>query len=482
MILFSLKLNKINLPVPRMFSAFDKKMIEELHFKVLGYNNNIYEYNCKIREILSKINETMLRINEIHNKYDPYPRVDQKTPNVVEQKTPNVIEQKTPDEVEQKTPDVIEQKTPDVIEQKTPNVVEQKTPNKDKQKTPDVIEQKTPDVIEQKTPDVIEQKTPDVIDQKTPDVIEQKTPDVIDQKTPDVIEQKIPDEVEQKTHNEVNQKNPDVEGITEKLCTYITKLGKKCSKTLNIQEHIKSGLCLKHIIYKKKSILQLNKRNIHIVKSISDLLNIRKPYNIVIDYETTGLGYDERGRNLDNIKVMQIGIIAFNDEEEYHYSDYIYPYYKEQELTESAIEIHGITYEFVKNKGIIMDYNFKSALLSIVLNASKVIGYNINGFDSKITYRLLNRSEQVVNKIYPKKNKEGKQIINKNNCSYDVMQVCKKIFSLPNNKLDTVKKYVLNKINSPDTFKAHDALEDCKATLMIYDYIVSPNSPRVIKN
>lgn len=165
---------------------------------------------------------------------------------------------------------------------------------------------------------------------------------------------------------------------------------------------------------------------------------------IIIDTETTGL--DEE---LNNDEIIQLSII--DDSEKVLFNEYFKPIIDHESI---ATNIHGITLEMLEDKSSILDYS--NEIQKILSDAEIIIGYNpdfdisfLRKYGFKINAKVIDVSENYYNqKEIEYFDREEKEIV------YDTKTYTK---SLAN----ACKDLGYN-------FKAHDSLEDCKATLFLY--------------
>ncbi len=149
---------------------------------------------------------------------------------------------------------------------------------------------------------------------------------------------------------------------------------------------------------------------------------------IVIDLETTGLdiGKDE---------ILQISIIDGN------YNTLMNEYCKPETIQEwkEAEAVHGITCEMVKDKLPFKDY--MQQVQDLINGSDRIVGYNGKGFDLQLLARY------GINIDYSK--------------VYDLMLEVDNVYH---------KRFKLTELADfyAYEFKAHDSLEDAKATLYCY--------------
>lgn len=153
---------------------------------------------------------------------------------------------------------------------------------------------------------------------------------------------------------------------------------------------------------------------------------------IVIDIETTGL---------DTLKdeILQVSIIDGKGE------TLLNEYCKPDNITEwkEAERIHGITSDMVRNKKSFTEY--VEEINSIISTVDRIVVYNGLGFDIPILIRYGVEIERGSSKVY------------------DLMIETAEIL-----RLDTFYKLTALAEHYGYEFKAHDSLEDCKATLYCY--------------
>ena len=151
------------------------------------------------------------------------------------------------------------------------------------------------------------------------------------------------------------------------------------------------------------------------------------PNAIVIDIETTGIDRDTED-------ILQLSIISIKGD--VLFNDYFSPLFR---MTwEEAQAMHGITPSMVRGKGLFVSR--LPEIQAIFDKADLVIGYNSISFDMPF---LASKGVSFIKKP-----------------SFDVMKTVSAITGKRYFKLTTLAdKYGY-------TFKAHDSLEDCRATLM----------------
>ncbi len=149
---------------------------------------------------------------------------------------------------------------------------------------------------------------------------------------------------------------------------------------------------------------------------------------IVIDLETTGL-------DITKDEVLQISIIDEN------YNTLINEYCKPEHITswKEAEAIHGITPEMVKDK--LSFFHYVNKVQEFISKAEKVVVYNGLDFDLKILQKYGIRIDYTKN--------------------YDLMLEVDKVYRKWFKLVELAKYYGYK-------FKAHDSLEDVKATLYCY--------------
>lgn len=164
---------------------------------------------------------------------------------------------------------------------------------------------------------------------------------------------------------------------------------------------------------------------------------------ICLDTETTGLDYDD--------EILQLSIANINGD--ILFNELIKP--KAHTTWLEAQEIHGIDPEMVKDKKYLLDY--KNEIENIINNADLIIGYNLD-FDLS----MLKTNDIDITNI--KK-------------TYDVMLTFAEIYGEWSEwhccykwqKLSTCASYYGYE------FKAHDSLEDVKATIYCYKKMTENN-------
>lgn len=167
------------------------------------------------------------------------------------------------------------------------------------------------------------------------------------------------------------------------------------------------------------------------------------------DLETTGIDYQ-------NDKIVQIAILKMNlDGSEKTYCQILNP---EIKIPQSAIDIHGITNDMVQNKPTFRD---EAPVIFNLLNNSDLAGYNIQHFDLKF----------LATAFY----NEG--FFHFDAHSFKMIDVKNIFFKKQPRTLKAAMKFYCNDQDFEN--KAHDALEDVKATkqvllgqLKMYDDLV----------
>lgn len=161
---------------------------------------------------------------------------------------------------------------------------------------------------------------------------------------------------------------------------------------------------------------------------------------IVIDLETTGV--------TENDEVLQISII--DEDGKILLNQYCRPENKTE--WPMAEKINGISFEMVKDKPTLKE--LLSVVENIINSSSLIIGYNVD-FDLGFLKRI-------------QTNIQWSNII-----TFDVMKAFAEIYKEPKRYGRGYKYQKLSKCASyyKYKFKAHDSLEDCKATLHCYKKI-----------
>jgi len=171
---------------------------------------------------------------------------------------------------------------------------------------------------------------------------------------------------------------------------------------------------------------------------MSDLVMNDKSQIICLDSETTGL-------NPKNDELLQLSIIDGNGN--VLFNEYIKPSHRKS--WRKAEEIHGISPEIVKDKLSIT--NYKAEINRIIEGSSLIVGYNHYKFDLMFLRKagIIPYSKRVVDvmenfsPIYGDRNPKYKDYTHKS------LGVCAKYYKYP-------------------YYKAHDSLEDAKATLYCF--------------
>lgn len=165
---------------------------------------------------------------------------------------------------------------------------------------------------------------------------------------------------------------------------------------------------------------------------------------IVIDTETTGLDED-----IDDDEIIQLSII--DDSEKVLFNKYFKPIIEHDDI---ATHIHGITPEMLKDKSSILNYS--NEIQKILSDAEIIIGYNLDfdiSFLRKYGFEINAKVIDVSENYYNQKeieyfDKERKDFV------YETRTYTKSLIKAC--------------MDLGYNFKAHDSLEDCKATLFLY--------------
>lgn len=174
-----------------------------------------------------------------------------------------------------------------------------------------------------------------------------------------------------------------------------------------------------------------------------NLLSVPKENILVFDTETTGLKPET------DDEILQISIINGNGE--ILFNSYIKPEHRKR--WPKATEINGITYAMVKNSPTISAV--RDEIQKLFQNADLVVGYNLD-FDVS----FLNAAN-----IYLK---PGSQ-------RFDCMYEYSDLRAVPDDYHGGYKWFKLQQVaqNYGFDFTAHDALEDTKATLHVFNSLLA---------
>ena len=180
---------------------------------------------------------------------------------------------------------------------------------------------------------------------------------------------------------------------------------------------------------------------------IDNLRTMDKSKVICLDVETTGLSCDDD-------EILQLSIIDGNND--VLFNEYIKP--RQRKRWPKAQEVHGISYQMVKDKPTIDEHI--PMLNKIIEDAEIIVGYNIDGFDIDFI-RAAGVSVPV------------------NKKTFDVMLEFAEIYGEWNDyhgdykwqKLATCAKYY----NYENNGQFHDSLEDIRATLFCYYAMLESN-------
>lgn len=183
----------------------------------------------------------------------------------------------------------------------------------------------------------------------------------------------------------------------------------------------------------------------HMSKTEEKLYKVDESKIICFDLETTGLN--------DRDEILQIAII--NGYGDVLFNEYIKP--KRKKKWPKAEEINHISPSDVQNCQTFSYY--RDVIQEIFDDAEYVIGYNCNDFDIPIIERA------------------GIDVKGK---KYDVYEAAKKYLKKKKGaekfKKMSLKLECVAPFDFGYNFNAHDALEDCRATLHVFNCIVSDDS------
>lgn len=190
------------------------------------------------------------------------------------------------------------------------------------------------------------------------------------------------------------------------------------------------------------------------------------------DFETTGL-------NHKTCDVLQLGFMCGKSLNSVFYRKSIFIQFNKPFLECTSSEIKGLAFNNIHNQEDLNEHNKKSiplkdALEIFVKTIQKVfefqsftlIGYNNFSYDNKILSRFLTTYDPD-NFYFMLENSYDlyKFICNSRKFDDITSTVWNKNFGFENRKLETIFPYIFKK-----DFKAHDALEDVRATLKLFKY------------
>lgn len=201
------------------------------------------------------------------------------------------------------------------------------------------------------------------------------------------------------------------------------------------------GLFLALILHGIKRLLNPMKEKKYrssVTNQINDLVKNSRRKIICLDQETTGL-------DLTRDEIVQLSIIDGNGK--VLFNEYFKPLHRRS--WRDAEAVHGISPEMVKDK-LPITYHL-GEITRIIEESSLIVGYNFNGFDVEILRRagIIPNAKYVVDvmqnfsPIYGDWNPKYK------NFTYKKLEVCAKYYKYP-------------------PYKAHDSLQDAKATLYCF--------------
>ncbi|MDE5722195.1 MAG: 3'-5' exonuclease [Clostridia bacterium] len=176
-------------------------------------------------------------------------------------------------------------------------------------------------------------------------------------------------------------------------------------------------------------------------------MNDRNGY-IVLDFETTGLPYEDP-------EVLQVSVI--NDKGETLMSGYCRP--ERATSWEEAQAIHGISPEMVKDCPTFLE-GYLPKLLELIESVAAVVAYNA-AFEREV---LRNYDAEPVTAFI------------------DPMLMFAEVYGEWNDYFQDYRWQTLNTAASyyGYEFKAHDALEDVKATQYIYEKMIESGVPAIM--